>query len=151
MSTKITRIIISWLLSLWAIACYAGLIIAIMSLVSCTTTRTVTVPEYHTIVAHQHDTLNLKDSVYVHDSVSVAMQGDTLRIERFNIVYRDRWRDRVHSDTLLKTDTITVVQHVEKPPNAWQRFSDGMAYILLPVLCILDAILFLPYLRHRRP
>lgn len=149
MTTKTTCIVISRLLFLWMIVCYAAIVIGVMSLISCTATRTVTVPEYHSLVAHSQDTLTLKDSVYVHDSISVAMLGDTLRIERFNIVYRDRWRDRVHTDTLLKTDTLTVVKEVEKPPNAWQRFTQHMVNTFLGVLCIAAGLLILLYLRRR--
>ena len=47
----------------------AVLLCALLS--GCTTTKYVTVPEYHTdtlrVVKVQHDSLVLKDSVYIHD------------------------------------------------------------------------------------
>ena len=109
---------------------YALVIIGIMSMCSCTTTRTVTVPEIHKEVVHQHDTLALKDSVFVHDSVTVEIvRGDTtyLYTTRWRTEYRDRWRDRIVDNSLARIDTITQVVEVEKPPNFWHRFKMSLA------------------------
>ena len=95
---------------------YALIVIGIMNMCSCTTTRTVTVPEIHREVVHQHDTLTQKDSVFVHDSVTT----------RWRTEYRDRWRDRIVDNSLARIDTITQVVEVEKPPNFWQRFKMSM-------------------------
>lgn len=125
-----------------------GILCFVLAFTSCRSVRTVTVPERHIIVAHQTDTLTLRDSCYVHDSVMVAVVGDTVRIERYNIQYRDRWRDRIRTDTLLRTDTITVVQQVSKPPNAWQRFRQtGEA--LFAALFVVGLLLVVAHLRRR--
>lgn len=46
------------------------------------------------------------DSIYVHDSVTVNISGDTVRIDRWH----DRWRDRWRHDTtyIHRTDSVPV-------------------------------------------
>ncbi len=88
---------------------------------SCTTTKYVPVPEYHT------DTLrishNTRDSIYVHDSIHVSEKGDTIRIERWHTQWRDRWRtDTVYQS---KRDSIPYPVEVTKEVPAkltwWQQ------------------------------
>lgn len=107
---------------------------AVLMLAACAATRYVEVPRVKEVVARQHDTLTVRDSVYVHDSVMVTLRGDTVTVERFNIVYRDRWRDRLRTDTFIEHDTVTVVREVEKPPNAWQRAQQRLVAALLWML-----------------
>lgn len=133
------RNINSWLFSLIGLATL---------LTSCRSVRTVTVPEQHTVVAHQHDTLTLRDSCYVHDSVLVAVVGDTVRIERYNIQYRDRWRDRIRTDTLLRTDTVTIVKEVDKPPNAWQQLNQSLTSLTVAAF-VIGLLLLVARLRRR--
>lgn len=125
---------------------YALVIIGIMSMCSCTTTRTVTVPEIHKEVVHQHDTLALKDSVFVHDSVTVEIvRGDTtyLYTTRWRTEYRDRWRDRIVDNSLARTDTITQVVEVEKPPNLWQRFRMSLGIGVVIAILLLGVVYYI--------
>lgn len=131
---------------------YALIVIGIMNMCSCTTTRTVTVPEIHKEVVHQHDTLALKDSVFVHDSVTVEIvRGDTtyLYTTRWRTEYRDRWRDRIVDNSLVRTDSITQVVEVEKPPNFWQRHRLSIGSWLLSLVLLTFIILY--YYRRFRP
>ena len=119
------------------------LIMLILSLSSCRSVRTITVPEIHKEVVHQRDTLALKDSVFVHDSITVEIvRGDTtyLYTTRWRTEYRDRWRDRVVDHNILKVDTLTQVVEVEKPPNFINRLrlSIPMAITLTVLLLILS-------------
>lgn len=125
---------------------YALVIIGIMSMCSCTTTRTVTVPEIHREVVHQHDTLTQKDSVFVHDSVTVEIvRGDTtyLYTTRWRTEYRDRWRDRIVDNSLVRTDTITQVVEVEKPPNLWQRFRMSLGIGVVIAILLLGVVYYI--------
>ena len=80
---------------------------------SCTTTKYVTVPmpEYHTDTLHmikvQHDSLVLKDSIYIHD------KGDTVLIEKWHTQWRDRWR----TDTVYKSRVDSVMVPCPIPPD----------------------------------
>jgi hypothetical protein len=79
----------------------------------------------------------------VRDSVHVRDKGDTIRIERWHIQYRDRWR----TDTIYqsKTDSIPVpypVEVIKEVPaelSWWQRLKMkvGGAAIILCLLAFL--------------
>ena len=110
---------------------------------SCRSVRTITVPEIHKEVVHQRDTLALKDSVFVHDSITVEIvRGDTtyLYTTRWRTEYRDRWRDRVVKENVFLTDSVPVVVEVEKPPNFMNRLrlSIPIAITLTVLLLILS-------------
>lgn len=110
-------------------------------LTACRSTRIVTVPEYHELIVHQHDTTSLKDSTYVHDSIFVEVKGDTVRVEKYNVVYRDRWHDRQRTDSFVQRDTITVVKEVAMPLSRWQKAKMRLGTALLGLLLIAALIL----------
>ena len=101
----------------------ALLICALFS--SCTTTKYVPVPEYHTdtvrIVQHQRDSIYLSDSIYVSDFV----RDDTVykTIER----WRTKYIERMSHDTLYqsKVDSIPypveVIKEVPAKLTWWQH------------------------------
>jgi hypothetical protein len=107
---------------------------------SCTTTKYVPVIEHHT------DTLiqtNLqRDSIYVHDSIMVSQQGDTVRIEKWHTKYVER---EVH-DTLYQAvhDSIPqpypVIKEVPAELTWWQHFRISLANILLWVVGIVAVV-----------
>ena len=87
-----------------------AMIMLMIFLSSCTTTKVVTVEKVNTdttyITKHQ------RDSVWLHDSIHVTERGDTIRIERWYTKYVER---EVH-DTLYqsKHDSIPVPYEVVK-------------------------------------
>jgi len=106
----------------------------------CTTTKYVTVPEYHTDTLRQVTVCH--DSVMVHDSIHVSEKGDTVRIERWHTQYRDRWRtDTVYQS---KTDSIPypveVVKEVPAQLTWWQQTRLHLANIVLWLLALLAVI-----------
>lgn len=108
---------------------------------SCTTTKYVPVPEYHTdTVRISHNT---RDSIYIHDSTYIKEKGDTMLIERWHT----QWRDRIVRDTIYqsKRDSIPypveVVKEVEveKSLSWWQSmriYIGGIVCWLLLILAI---------------
>ena len=116
----------------------AVLLCALLS--GCTTTKYVPVPEYHT------DTLRVtqyqRDSVYVHDSTEIRINGDTVRIDRWHTA----WRDRIVRDTVYqsKRDSIPypveVVKEVPAELTWWQQTRLHLANIMLYLLLILGII-----------
>lgn len=121
----------------------AGILVAIIVallicalLGSCTTTKYVPVPEYHT------DTTYIakwqRDSIWLHDSIHVTERGDTVRIERWHTKYVER---QVHDTTYIsKTDSVPVPYPVEKRVPAeltwWQQARLHLANIVLWLLLI---------------
>ena len=80
----------------------------------CTTTKYVPVTEYRDRVVVKTDSLLKTDSVYVHDSVSVYIRGDTVFKDKYHIQYKDRYIVRNKSDTLIVRDSIPYKVGVEK-------------------------------------
>ena len=61
-----------------------------------------------------------RDSVYILDSVYVKEKGDTVLIEKYKYLYRDKLvRDTLY---MAKTDSIQVPYSVEKELTRWQQF-----------------------------
>ena len=81
--------------------------------VSCKT-RYVAVPEYHTVYQTKTDSLVQRDSIWVIDSVMLFSKADTVYLEKYRTIYKDRWRARTHTDTIVKRDSIRVPYPVEK-------------------------------------
>ena len=103
---------------------------------SCTTTKYVPVPEYHTdTVRISHNT---RDSIYVHDSTYIREAGDTMLIERWHT----QWRDRIVRDTIYqsKRDSIPypveVIKEVPAKLTWWQQARLHLANILLFALLL---------------
>ena len=111
---------------------------------SCTTTKYVPVPEYHTdtvrITNHTRDSIYLSDSIYVNDFV----RNDTIykTIER----WRTKYIERMSHDTLYqsKRDSITypveVIKEVPAKLTPWQQFRISLANILLYLILIVGII-----------
>ena len=87
-----------------------ALIMLLIFLGSCTTTKVVTVEKVKTDTTYitQHQ----RDSIWLHDSIHVSEKGDTIRIEKWHTKYIER---EVH-DTLYraKHDSIPVPYEVVK-------------------------------------
>ena len=79
-------------------------------LTACSSTKVVTVERVRT------DTVktvrNVRDSIYMHDSIRVTEKGDTVTIERWHT----RYKDRLLLDTIYesRTDSVPVPYPVEK-------------------------------------
>lgn len=164
---KYNKISAIWLIFLWATLLFVALMLE-----GChASERVITVPEYHTVVAHQCDTLIQRDTIEREkrtivrelDSAAMAEYGVRLeRAERAWLVQTDALRREVSELRQQKTDTvilhdsipypveIPVIKEVEKPPNRWQRLSMrvGNTVLLLLVLSFSGGFLYL-LLRHR--
>ena len=96
MVDKILRVIIA-----------VAVILFVMSMFcKCTTVRYVPVTEYRDRYVNKTDTLMRTDSVWVHDSISVLIRGDTVFKDKYSIRYRDRFVYRNKSDTVIVRDSI---------------------------------------------
>ena len=86
-----------------------------------------------------------RDSIRLQDSIFVFVKGDTVRIEKYKYLYRDR----VVVDTVYKVqcDTIRVPYPVEKPLTRWQRWKldlggFAMAAIVITVLVVVGRMVY---------
>ena len=124
----------------------AILITVIIGMAICALFSSCKSVEYVPVIEHHTDTLiqtNLqRDSIYVHDSIMVSQQGDTVRIEKWHTKYAER---EVH-DTLYQAvhDSIPqpypVIKEVPAELTWWQHFRISLANILLWVVGIVAVV-----------
>ena len=95
-------------------------LIVVLSLSSCAT-KVVTVPEVHTEYVYKTDSFVQRDSIWCLDSVFIREKGDTVWVEKFKTIFKDRIRMVVERDTFMRCDTISQVIEVEKPLTWWQE------------------------------
>lgn len=125
-------------------------LLALALLGSCTTTKYVPVPEYHTdtlLVSH-----NTHDSIYVHDSTYIKEKGDTVLIEKWHTQWRDRTvHDTIYQskhDSIPKPYPVEVTKEVPADLTWWQQTRLYIADILL--LAVIIAIGWWFWKRSRR-
>ena len=104
----------------------------------CTTTQYIPVIEHHTDTLIQ--TKVQKDSIYVHDSVTVSQKGDTVRIEKWHTKYVEK---QVHDTTYVsKTDTVPVpypvetIKEVAQPLAWWQKTLMWLGVALIGIIAV---------------
>lgn len=107
-----------------ASAAISLLILAIFT-TSCKHIEYVSVPEVHTDTLYiskvQHDSIHVKDSVYVHEYT----KGDTVFVEVLR--WQTKWRERLLTDTIKESrvDSVAVpypVEVVKTKATGWWAF-----------------------------
>ena len=117
-------------------------------LTGCRSVKYVSVPEYHTEYKVRTDSFIKRDSVWVHDSVSVWMKGDTVFKDKVRTEHEDHYIYTNKTDTVLKTDSVRVPFPVEKKLGRGEQIKVDY---FLPICCVLAIIsLSLLWLIKRR-
>ena len=85
-----------------------AVIVVCTVLLGCKTTKyvTVTMTEYRDRYIHQTDSFVKTDSVWVHDSVSVVVRGDTIFNDRWHYKFKDRIVYKSKTDTIRVKDSV---------------------------------------------
>lgn len=102
-------------------------------------TKYVAVPEYHTrdsiVLRLQRDSVCFRDSVFVNQWT----EGDTVYRDRVKTTYL--YKDRLRTDTVVvnKTDSVTIVQEIERPLKWYDLACRYAAIGLLIALVIVGA------------
>ena len=120
----------------------AMLAVMLMTLAGCRSVKYVPVTEYRDRYVSKTDSFLKVDSVYLHDSVSVFVRGDTI------FTTKTRYKDRLKYIYNTKTDTVAVHDsipypvkvEVEKKQSAIDKVLTGLgkiAGILLVVFAVL--------------
>ena len=110
----------------------------------------IPVPEYHNVYVEKHDTLITRDSIYQRDSVWMYMKGDTIWKEKYSVLYKDRWRDKIVYRDSIRVDSVRVPMPVVTNKVRWQ---DKAAYIGLGIIIsvfIIVVIFIVRWLLARR-
>lgn len=113
-----------------------------MTLTGCRSVKYVPVTEYRNRYVSKTDSFIKTDSIYLHDSVSVMMRGDTVYMTKTR--YKDRLKYIYHTktDTVAVHDSIPypVKVEVEKRQSAIDKLLTGLGKIsgmLLVVFAVL--------------
>ena len=131
----------------WLVICSISMLILSM-FCRCTTTKYVPVTEYRDRVVVKTDSLLKNDSVYVHDSVSVYIRGDTVFKDKYHLQYKDRYIVRNKSDTLIVRDSIPYKVVVEKTLSKTDKAFLNIGKIAS--VCIFICVLaFICWIYHR--
>lgn len=86
-----------------------------------------------------------RDSIHFRDSIFVFVKGDTVRIEKYKYLYRDRVvRDTVR---FVERDSVQVPVPVEKPLTRWQKWKlevggFAIAAIIITVLVVVGRVVY---------
>lgn len=83
------------------IICLIGLLVAVVLLLS-SCSRNIYIP-VESVRTEYKDKI-LRDSIHLHDSVWVKMQGDTIWLEKYKTLYKEK----IVKDSVLLVDTIRV-------------------------------------------
>ena len=124
----------------WSVIAIAVCIIIGALCSGCTTTKLVPVIE------HQTDTIFLtkhqRDSIWLHDSVMVKTNGDTLIIDRWHTKYVEK---HIHDTTYIAThDTIPQPYPVEKKvPATLSWIQQAKQYLANLVLLLIAAVVII--------
>ena len=119
-----------WTLLLWAA------VICLLMLAGCRSVRYVPVETVRSDTVYR-DRVE-RDSVVRYDSVYVRDKGDTVWLERYKYVYRDKWR----TDTLYvgRSDTVRVPYPVERELSRWERVKMDAGGVAIGALVLALAV-----------
>ena len=133
--------------TLFRILFWAAVVTACCALFSCRTVQYVPVENTHTSETEKHNVE--RDSIHVHDSVYIYMQGDTIFDVRLKTIYKEIFR----TDTFIveKTDTINTIVEVEKKLTKWQQTKmDVGAGVIYAVPILIAVGLFILYRKLKK-
>lgn len=135
-----------WTVAIVWIAICLGLIVC----GSCTTTRYIPIETVRTEYKTKTDSFIQKDSIFVKDSVLVESKGDTIHWHHWHTEYKDRWRDRIVTDSFIKVDSIPVPYPVEKKLTRWQQVKiDWGGEAIVAMIVVIFIIIWLIVKRLR--
>lgn len=97
---------------------------------SCKTTEYIEVPKIQKEVEYR-DKIE-RDTTYVHDSIYVHQKNDTIYIDKYKYIYREKLK--VDTCNIFKTETITKVITREKEFSKWQKLQMGVGGATLTIL-----------------
>jgi len=112
--------------------------IIVLSLCLCCACKSVQYVPVESVKTEYRDKI-VRDSIYRYDSVFVKEKGDTLIMERYRYLYKNRFiRDSVFiNDTIRVPYPVEVVKQVKKPLTGWQNFQVWCGRIALAGVLIL--------------
>lgn len=129
--------------------CFIGIVIVLFlsALFSgCKSIQYVPVETVHTDTLYQK--VVQRDSIHIHDSVTIREKGDTVMIEH----WRTQWRDRLLRDTIYRSrvDSVQVPYPVEKQLTKWQQVCIDYGKLTMGATVLLVVFLIVWIVRRLR-
>jgi hypothetical protein len=122
--------------------------IAVLSLLllSCKSIQYVPVEK----VVTEYKTNTVHDSVYLevlkHDSVIVEKLGDTVVISKWHTLYKDKLKEVIRIDTLIKIDSVQVPYPVERKLTKWEQTKMNVGGVSIGICIAFVAIMIIVFL-----
>lgn len=116
-----------------------AVIVVCTVLLGCKTTKyvPVTMTEYRDRYIHQTDSFVKTDSVWVHDSVSVVVRGDTIFNDRWHYKLKDRIVYKSKTDTIRVKDSVPYKVEVPVEKVVYKEKKTGFFQIVSETIGIL--------------
>lgn len=121
---------------------YKYIIIILLLLTACTTTKYIEVP-VETIKDNYIHTIQ-KDTIIVKDSIDRWLKNDTIYITRYKYIYKTQYK----YDTIIQRDTITNTIYVDKIVTV-NELKDYQKFLIYIGLFALIFIIFVVYKKFR--
>lgn len=101
---------------------------------SCHSVRYIPVERVKT----EHHGYAARDSIFYYDSIFIKEKGDTLLLERYQYIYRDKIiRDSLFiQDTIRVPYPVEVIKSVKAPLTRWQTIQIGWGRIALGLVLL---------------
>ena len=131
--------------------CLVGIVLSIVLsfLVSCGSVKYIPVEKVKVEYINKTDTFIQRDSIHFRDSVIVERAGDTVTINKVRYVYKDKWRETVRIDSIIKTDSVQVPYPVERNLSKWEKVKMDMGGMAIGA-CLLLVLFIIIYLVIKR-
>ena len=86
----------------------------------------------------------IRDSIYVHDSIFIKSQGDTVYINR----YRYKYLDKVRIDTMyvINVDSVRVPFPVERKLSRWERVKQEVGGIAMGIVILAIGLIIIRFI-----
>ena len=114
-----------------------AIILFMMLLTSCRSVKYVPVESVRTETKYIDKLVQKHDSVYLHDSISSYIKGDTVFLNKFRTKYVNKYIFGTDSVYFNKTDSIRVPYPVEKKLTKWQKVEMNTGRITIIALIVL--------------
>ncbi len=112
------------------------LTILLTVLFSACATRVIEVPIHTTNTEIEFYDRLVRDSVYIHDSVFIKHKNDTIWMERYKTLYKEKVvRDSVYLRDSIRVE-VPIIVEVEKEISFFDRVKYGIYALLLILLII---------------
>lgn len=121
------------------------IILFMMLLTSCQSVKYVPVESIRTETKNVDKLVQKHDSIYLHDSVSSYIKGDTVFLSKYQTKYVNKYIFGTDSVYFNKTDSIRVPYPIEKKLTRWQKveMNTGRITIITLIVLVLSSIVYI--------